>query len=74
MPEWIWHPISRLEFSIDHTRRWAVDVREHLTTLEEARTKPYVLANSDVSRIQRVYTEQADDLTCSRSRRRSGAS
>ncbi|MFB7493303.1 hypothetical protein ACFC09_01125 [Streptomyces sp. NPDC056161] len=63
MPERIWHPISKLEFFIDHTRRWAVDVREHLETLEEARAKPHVLADSDVARIKRVYTEQADDLT-----------
>ncbi|MCX4429719.1 hypothetical protein [Streptomyces mirabilis] len=63
MPERIWHPISKLEFFIDHTRRWAVDVREHLETLEEARTKPHVLADSDVARIKRVYTEQAGDLT-----------
>ncbi|MFB7328272.1 hypothetical protein ACFY0A_43270 [Streptomyces sp. NPDC001698] len=63
MPERIWHPISKLEFFIDHTRRWAVDVREHLETLEEARTKPYVLADADVTRIERVYTEQAGDLT-----------
>ncbi|MFH8642342.1 hypothetical protein [Streptomyces goshikiensis] len=62
MPERVWHPISKLEFFIDHTRRWAVDVREHLETLEEARTKPYVLADSDVVRIKRVYTEQTDDL------------
>jgi hypothetical protein len=63
MPERIWHSISKLEFFIDHTRRWAVDVREHLETLEEARTKPHVLADADVARIKRVYTEQADDLT-----------
>ncbi|MFF3159480.1 hypothetical protein [Streptomyces sp. NPDC057910] len=63
MPERIWHPISKLEFFVDHTRRWAVDVREHLETLEEARTKPHVLADSDVARIKRVYTEQAGDLT-----------
>jgi hypothetical protein len=63
MPERIWHPISKLEFFIDHTQRWAVDVREHLETLEEARTKPHVLADRDVARVERVYTEQADDLT-----------
>ncbi|MFJ2203294.1 hypothetical protein [Streptomyces violaceusniger] len=62
MPERIWHPISKLEFFIDHTRRWAVDVREHVETLAEARTKPHVLADSDVARIKRVYTEQAGDL------------
>ncbi|MGV9885046.1 hypothetical protein [Streptomyces sp. NPDC003006] len=63
MPERIWHPISKLEFFVDHTRRWAVDVRENLETLEEARTKPHVLADADVARIKRVYTEQAGDLT-----------
>ncbi|MFE4415134.1 hypothetical protein [Streptomyces sp. NPDC056821] len=63
MPERIWHPISKLEFFVDHTRRWAVEVRENLETLEEARTKPHVLADADVARIKRVYTEQAGDLT-----------
>lgn len=63
MPERIWHPISKLEFFIDHTRRWAVDVRENLETLEEAQEKPHVLADSDIARIKRVYTEQAGDLT-----------
>ncbi|WP_327321172.1 hypothetical protein OG735_00645 [Streptomyces sp. NBC_01210] len=60
---WARHPpISKLEFFIDDTRRWAVDEREHLQTLEEACTKPHVIADSDVTRIKRVYTEQADDL------------
>jgi hypothetical protein len=35
IPERIWHPISKLEFFIGRTRRWAVDVREHLEMLEE---------------------------------------
>ncbi|MFD4977543.1 hypothetical protein [Streptomyces sp. NPDC058424] len=63
MSERAWHPISKLEFFIDHTRRWLADVQEHVDTLEEARTKPHVLADSDVARIKRVYTEQAGDLT-----------
>ncbi|WP_406724640.1 hypothetical protein WJ438_08300 [Streptomyces sp. GD-15H] len=63
MPEWVWHPISKLEFFIGHTRRWLADVQEHADTLEEARTEPHVLADSDVARIKRVYTEQAGDLT-----------
>lgn len=62
MPERNWHPISRLELIVGHTRRWADDVREHLETLEEARTNPYVLADSDVARIKRVCTEQVGDL------------
>ncbi|MGP3691203.1 hypothetical protein ACTVZO_42165 [Streptomyces sp. IBSNAI002] len=62
MPERIWHPISKLEFFVDHTRRWLVDVKENADALEEARTKPHVLADTDVVRVKRVYTEQADDL------------
>lgn len=62
MPERIWHPISKLEFFVDHTRRWLVDVKENADALEEARTKPHVLADTDVARVKRVYTEQADDL------------
>ncbi|AVZ71075.1 hypothetical protein SLUN_01215 [Streptomyces lunaelactis] len=63
MPERIWHPISKMEFFVEHTRRWLVDVRENAEALEEARTKPHVLADTDVARIKRVYTEQAGDLT-----------
>ncbi|MFG3292942.1 hypothetical protein ACGF3G_29570 [Streptomyces sp. NPDC048179] len=63
MPERIWHPISKLEFFLDRTRRWAVDAKENAETLEEARTKPHVLADADVARIKRVYTEQTGDLT-----------
>lgn len=63
MPERIWHPISKLEFFVDHTRRWVVDVQENADALEEARTKPHVLADTDVERVKRVYTEQAGDLT-----------
>lgn len=62
MPERVWHPISKLEFFVDHTRRWLADVQENAEALEEARTKPHVLADTDVARIKRVYTEQADDL------------
>lgn len=62
MPERIWHPISKLEFFVDHTRRWLVDVKENADALEEARTKPHVLADTDVARVKRAYTEQADDL------------
>ncbi|MCJ1676191.1 hypothetical protein MTF65_02205 [Streptomyces sp. APSN-46.1] len=62
MPERIWHPISKLEFFVEHTRRWLADVQENADTLEEARTKPHVLADTDVVRVKRVYTEQADDL------------
>ncbi|MFH8553957.1 hypothetical protein ACH4FE_10105 [Streptomyces celluloflavus] len=72
MPEQIWHPISKLEFFVDYTRRWAIDVRERLETLEEARTKPHVLAGSEVARIKRVYVERADGLALSEGQRSSG--
>lgn len=63
MPERIWHPISKLEFFVEHTRRWLSDVRETADALEEAHLKPHVLADNDVARVKRVYTEQAGDLT-----------
>ncbi|MEU9000904.1 hypothetical protein [Streptomyces sp. NPDC048551] len=63
MPERIWHPISKLEFFVEHTRRWLADVKENAEALEEARTKPQVLADTDVARVKRVYAEQAGDLT-----------
>ncbi|MFG2563049.1 hypothetical protein [Streptomyces sp. NPDC048496] len=63
MPERIWHPISKLEFFVEHARRWLADVKENADALEEARTKPHVLADTDVARVKRVYTEQAADLT-----------
>lgn len=63
MPERIWPPISKLEFFVDHTRRWVVDVQENADSLEEARRKPHALADTDVERVKRVYTEQAGDLT-----------
>lgn len=62
MPERIWHPISKLEFFVEHTRRWLADVKENAGALEEARSKPHVLADTDVARIKRVYTEQVSDL------------
>lgn len=46
MAERIWHPISKLEFFVEHTRRWLVEVRENAEALEEARTKPHVLADT----------------------------
>ncbi|AQW48512.1 hypothetical protein SHXM_01975 [Streptomyces hygroscopicus] len=63
MPERIWHPISKLEFFVEHTRRWLADVKENAEALEEARTKPHVLADTDVARVKRVHTDQAGDLT-----------
>jgi hypothetical protein len=45
------HPIA-----VDHTRRWVVDMQENADSLEEARTKPHVLADTDVERVKRVYT------------------
>ncbi|MFE4337004.1 hypothetical protein ACFRQM_49135 [Streptomyces sp. NPDC056831] len=39
MPERIWHPISKLEFFVEHTRRWLADVKENAEALEEARTR-----------------------------------
>lgn len=61
--ERIWHPISKLEFFVDHTRGWLADSRESLATYEEARDKPHVLRDADVARIKKVFTEQDESLT-----------
>ncbi|MFE0062586.1 hypothetical protein [Streptomyces sp. NPDC059003] len=63
MPERIWHPISKLEFFIDHTRGWLADSRESFATYEEARDKPHVLDDATVARIKKVFTEQDESLT-----------
>lgn len=63
MAERIWHPITELDFFMDHTSGWLADVREFAGTLEEARHKPYVLSDADVARVKRVYTEQAEHIT-----------
>ncbi|MFI1798989.1 hypothetical protein ACH427_16810 [Streptomyces sp. NPDC020379] len=63
MAERIWHPISKLEFFIEHTRGWVADSRESLATYEEARDKPHVLTDADVTRIKKVFTEQDESLT-----------
>lgn len=61
--ERIRHPISKLEFFLEHTRRWLVDVRANAEAWEEARTKPQLLADIDGARVKRVSTEQVGDLT-----------
>ena len=33
MAERIWHPISKLDFLVDHTASWLGDVRENAATL-----------------------------------------
>jgi hypothetical protein len=62
MSDEIHHPISELGAFTGYTRDWLGEVRENAETLEQTRTKPYVLSDSDVARIKRVYTQQARDI------------
>ncbi len=36
------------------------DTREHMKTLAEARTRPHVLDNATIDRVERVHTEQLE--------------
>lgn len=41
------------------TQRWLADVKENADALEEARTKPHVLTDTDVVRIKRPSVRSA---------------
>ena len=62
MAEPIQHPITMLSFFTEHTARWLAEVSPAAAVLEEGRSRPYLLADTDVTRIQRVYTEQGEHL------------
>ncbi|MFK4694206.1 hypothetical protein [Streptomyces pristinaespiralis] len=40
MPERIWHPISKLEFFIDQTRRWVVELHQMEAALSACGIEP----------------------------------
>ncbi|QHK22580.1 hypothetical protein GU243_23740 (plasmid) [Pseudarthrobacter psychrotolerans] len=63
MSDPIQHPISKLGFFLEYTSPWLIELSEAAATLEQARSKPHVLTDHDVSETRRVYTEQAEDLT-----------
>lgn len=62
MPEPTWHPISALPLIAHHVEGTLAASEEQLATLGHARERPYVLDDATVARLERVYTEQREDL------------
>lgn len=56
-----WQPVSMLAMLTDHIAEGVAMVREQHATLEEGRTKPYVLDDATVARVKQVFTQTAAD-------------
>jgi hypothetical protein len=57
-----WHPIAMLGTIARHIDGMVEADQEQLTTLQEARTRPYVLDDDTVSRVKRAFTTQREDF------------
>ena len=57
-----WHPIAMLATIARHIDGMVEADQEQLETLQEARTKPYVLDDDTVSRVKRAFTTQREDF------------
>lgn len=57
-----WHPIAMLATIARHIDDMVEADQEQLTTLQEARTKPYVLDDYTVNRVKRAFTTQREDF------------
>jgi hypothetical protein len=57
-----WHPIAMLATIARHIDGMDEADQEQLTTLQEARTRPYVLDDDTVSRVKRAFTTQREDF------------
>jgi len=57
-----WHPIAMLATIARHIDGMVEADQEQLTTLQEARTRPYVLDDDTVSRVKRAFTTQREDF------------
>src|SRR6266568_1170311 len=56
-----WQPIEKLPLIAHHIDEGLALATEHYETLLETKTKPYVLDNTTVERIIKVFTNQQDD-------------
>ncbi|MEU7457562.1 hypothetical protein [Streptosporangium roseum] len=56
-----WQPISMLAMLTAHVEDGVTMVREQRATLEEGRSKPYVLDDATVARVKKVFTQTAAD-------------
>jgi chromosome segregation ATPase len=57
-----WHPIAMLATIARHLDGMVEADQEQLETLQEARTRPYVLDDDTVSRVKRAFTTQREDF------------
>ena len=57
-----WHPIAMLATISRHIDGMVEADQEQLETLQEARTRPYVLDDDTVSRVKRAFTTQREDF------------
>jgi hypothetical protein len=57
-----WHPIAMLTTIARHLDGMVEADHEQLTTLQEARTRPYVLDDYTVSRVKQAFTTQREDF------------
>ena len=55
-----WQPISEMPLIASMIDGALEDTREHIETLTEARTRPHVLDDATIDRIERVHTEQME--------------
>lgn len=57
-----WHPIAMLATIARHIDGMVEADQEQLTTLQGARTKPYVLDDYTVNRVKQAFTTQREDF------------
>jgi hypothetical protein len=57
-----WHSIAMLATIARHIDGMVEADQEQLTTLREARTRPYVLDDDTVNRVKRAFTTQREDF------------
>lgn len=57
-----WHPIAMLTTIARHIDGMVEADQEQLMTLQEARTKPYVLDDYTVNRVKQAFTTQGQDF------------
>jgi hypothetical protein len=57
-----WHPIAMLTTTARHIDGMVEADQEQLTTLGEARARPYVLDDDTVNRVKRAFTTQREDF------------
>ena len=55
-----WQPISEIALIASMIDGALDDTREHIETLTEARTRPHVLDDATIDRIEQVHTEQLE--------------